>query len=166
VASRIATARAAKRLTQQQLAAAAAISASLLRKIERGVRPATPRVFLSIAEALDVDPGQLAGTMAVTDGRVHASIPVIRLALDMYDFPDDGPIRALPELGKAVATAQRWRLNSQYTRLAQELPELVTELCRGAEPFTALPQGDVQLHDLTPHATEHEPATSMITCQP
>jgi len=115
VASRIATARAAKRLTQQQLAAAAAISASLLRKIERGVRPATPRVFLSIAEALDVDPGQLAGTMAVTDGRVHASIPVIRLALDMYDFPDDGPIRALPELGKAVATAQQWRLNSQYT---------------------------------------------------
>jgi transcriptional regulator with XRE-family HTH domain len=136
VAAQIATARVARRLTQDQLAAAAAVSVSLLRKIERGARPVTPRVLRALADALDVDPGQLAGTMVVTDSRVHAAIPAIRRALDAYDFPDDGPVRALPQLRRVVADAQRWRLSSQYARLAETLPPLVVELCRvlhGAE---------------------------------
>lgn len=129
LASRIAAVRVARRLTQEQLAAVAAISVSLLRKVERGARPATPSVLQAIAEALDVDPGQLTGKAVAADGRVHAAIPAIRRALDSFDFPDDGPVRPLPELAQAVGVAERWRLSSQYARLAQQLPPLVNELC-------------------------------------
>jgi transcriptional regulator with XRE-family HTH domain len=130
VASHIAMARVARRMTQEQLAAAASISTSLLRKIELGARSVTPTVLLSIAEALDVDPGQLAGTTSVTDGRVHESIPDVRRALDTYDFPDDGPVRAVAELATDVALAERRRLNSRYARLAEDAPRLLTDLCR------------------------------------
>ena len=130
MAARIATARVARRLTQDELAAAAAVSVSLVRKIERSARPVTPRVLRALADALDLDPGQLAGTTRVTDSRVHAAIPAIRRALDAYDLPDGGPVRSLPQLQRAVAEAQQWRLSSQYARLSEQLPALLFELCQ------------------------------------
>jgi transcriptional regulator with XRE-family HTH domain len=130
VAARVAVARVARRLTQDQLARAAAISVSLLRKIEHGDRHATPPVLRSIAEALGLDLDQLTETMTVTDSRVHDAIPLLRRALDAYDFPDDGPVCPLSELSRAVVHAERCRLTSQYARMICDLPALLTQLGR------------------------------------
>ena len=52
---RIAATRRLRRMTQAQLAETAAISVSLLRKIEQGSRPVTPGVWPSIARALGLE---------------------------------------------------------------------------------------------------------------
>lgn len=142
LAARIATARRARRLTAEQLAAAAAISVSLLTKIEHGSRTVTPRVLEALAEALEIDPALLAGTAMATDGRVHATVPALRRALDEYDQPTDGPVRALPTLRRAVDEAQRWRLSAHYARLAERLPGLIGELCRAHHTTTGDGQGE------------------------
>src|SRR6266568_4020643 len=96
--SRIAVARKSHRLTQWQLAQRAAISVSLLRKIEQGNRPLTPTVRRSIADTLGLDDLLSAQGSHLASSRVHASIPDIRIALDSYDLPKDGPLLPLHEL--------------------------------------------------------------------
>lgn len=61
---------------------------------------------------------------------MHAAIPDIRIAIDAYDVPDDGPVRSLARLRELTESAMRHRLTSQYTRLAEELPPLLGELSR------------------------------------
>jgi transcriptional regulator with XRE-family HTH domain len=76
---RIAGARKLHRMTQPQLAHAATISASLLRKIEQGTRPVTPVVWASIARVLDLGEFELAGEARPAGHRVSVGIPHIRL---------------------------------------------------------------------------------------
>lgn len=130
VGDRIAASRTARRLTQRQLAAAAHVSLSLLRKVEQGDRPVTDRALTAIAEALGTEPDVLAGQRRSTDSRVHAAVPNLRTAIDAYDLPKDGPVRPLMQLQRVVGEMTRWRLSSQYTRLAESLPELLGELTR------------------------------------
>lgn len=132
-ARRVAEVRALRRLTQSQLATAAAVSLSLIRKIEQGSRRATPDMLEAIAAALDVEPGALTGAPEYTESRVHALLPDLRRALESYDMPDDGPVRSLAELRVAVSDTVDWRLASQYTRIAQHLPALLEELCRAVQ---------------------------------
>ncbi|AWS41258.1 helix-turn-helix domain-containing protein [Streptosporangium sp. 'caverna'] len=127
---RIAAARTGRRLSQVQLAAAANLSASLIRKIEQGSRRATPAILIAVGDALDVDPSRLTGSLAPSDSRVHAAIPGIRQIIGSFDLPEDGPIRTLRELDPAVRAAVTWRLESQYTKLAKTLPSLLPELIR------------------------------------
>lgn len=65
-------------------------------------------------------------------GRDPASseIPVLRKLVDVYDLPDDGPVRPLSELRQATESLISWRLNSDYTRILAKLPELLPELTR------------------------------------
>ncbi|GAA4238986.1 hypothetical protein GCM10022254_57220 [Actinomadura meridiana] len=130
VGHRIAARRVARRLTQRQLAENAHISLSTLRKVEQGSRSATDRVLESIADALGVAPEALTGRRVHTDSRVHAAVPDLRAAIDAYDIPDDGPVRPPARLREATDAAMRRRLTAQYTRLAEELPPLLTELSR------------------------------------
>ena len=132
-ARRVAEVRALRRLTQSQLATAAAVSLSLIRKIEQGSRRATPDMLGAIAAALDVEPRTLTGAPEHTESRVHALLPDLRRALESYDMPDDGPVRTLAELRGAVSDTVDWRLASQYTRIAQHLPALLEELCRAVQ---------------------------------
>ncbi|WP_248962080.1 helix-turn-helix domain-containing protein [Sphaerisporangium perillae] len=129
-AKRIAAVRAGRRMSQAQLATAANISISLLRKIEQGSRRASPEVLAAIAHALDVDPAHLSGTSALTDSQVHAAIPDIRRAIALFDLPADGPSRSLAELEAAVGRAIAWRLGAQYIQLARVIPGLMQDLAR------------------------------------
>jgi len=133
---RIAAARKLRRMTQAELAEAAAISVSLLRKIEQGTRPVTPGVWSSIARALGLDISESADDAWSAGSRVSAAIPHIRCALDCYDLPDDGPIPPLPDLRAATGKATACRLAAQYTSLADTLPELIAELTRAAHGHT------------------------------
>ena len=102
-ARRVAEVRALRRLTQSELATAAAVSLSLIRKIEQGARRATPDMLGAIAAALDVELGALTGAPEYTESHVHALLPDLRRALESYDMPDDGPVRTLAELRGAVS---------------------------------------------------------------
>uniref|UniRef100_UPI003753CEFE helix-turn-helix domain-containing protein n=1 Tax=Actinomadura sp. SCN-SB TaxID=3373092 RepID=UPI003753CEFE len=133
IGARIAATRAARRLTQQQLAESAHVSLSLLRKIEQGSRPVTDRTLEAVAEAVGSSPDTLAGKRAHTNTRIHAAIPAIRKAIDGYDLPDDGPVRPLPQLREAIEAATRHRLASQYVQLAETTPPLLSELARGIQ---------------------------------
>lgn len=131
---RIATARKLRRMTQPQLAGAAAISVSLLRKIEQGNRPVTPAVWSSIAHTLGMKNTESADRSA--GSRVGAAIPHIRCALDCYDLPDDGPVAPLADFRAAAEKVTAWRLAAHYTRLADTIPKLITELTRAAHSYT------------------------------
>lgn len=130
VGARIAAARRLKRLDQAELAAAAHVSTSTIKKIEQGSRQPSDQVLEAVADALDVDPEQLLGAASLTSSRVHASIPALRAAIDAYDLPDDGPIRPLHELSNATAFLEQKRLDSQYAQLTRTLPDLLAELSR------------------------------------
>lgn len=140
IGERIAAARKLRRMTQAQLAEAAAISVSLLRKIEQGYRPVTPGVWSSITRALGLQAATGADEARSAGSRVRAAIPHIRRALDCYDLPDDGPIASLADLSAATEKATARRLAAHYTSLADTLPDLITELTRAAHGYTGRDQ--------------------------
>ncbi|MFJ8335955.1 hypothetical protein [Streptomyces sp. NPDC094437] len=55
-------------------------------------------------------------------------------------MPEDGPVRPLPALRRAVKETEQWRLAAQYTRIARTLPDLLPELLRG---YHATPPGEL-----------------------
>ncbi|HEX4831548.1 MAG TPA: helix-turn-helix transcriptional regulator [Trebonia sp.] len=137
----VATGRKVRGLTQRELALQAAISLSMLRKIEQGDRPLTPGVRAALAQALGPLPLAPDGTPAA--GRIAAAIPLLQDIMDAYDLPPDLPAgpRPLPQLRSAVATATQWRLASRYAELAELLPGLIPELTAAAITSTG-PQQD------------------------
>ena len=128
VGQRIAAVRHAKRMTQAELARAAFMSLSMLKKIERGDRYPSDDTLDSIAAALGVDPGRIVTGDTRSDSRVHAAFPAISAALASYDIPMDAPERTLPELRDAVSEAVGWRLGAQYTRIAKHAPVLLDDV--------------------------------------
>jgi transcriptional regulator with XRE-family HTH domain len=133
---RVAAARKLRRLTQSELAAAAAISVSLLRKIEQGKRPVTPAVWSSISQALGLVYARSAEEAQLAGDKITAAIPEIRCALDCYDIPDEGPVATLRDLQAATEAATARRLDAQYVILAETIPALITELTRAAHSYT------------------------------
>lgn len=140
VGQRIAAARKLRRMTQPQLAHAAAISASLLRKIEQGTRSVTPAVWASIARVLGLDDPHSLSDMRSAGSRVGTAIPHIRYALDCYDLPDGGPIPPLSDLRAATERATGYRLAAQYSGLADTLPDLVAGLTRAVYGYNGRDQ--------------------------
>jgi transcriptional regulator with XRE-family HTH domain len=130
-------------MTQKQLAEAACISLSMLRKVEQGSRRPSDHVLNSLAGALAVNPKRLIGERAHSSSRVHTILPALRAAIDTDDLPEDGPARSLTELRAAVETVTRLRLASQYARIALDqdkefideggLPGLLNELARAVQ---------------------------------
>lgn len=135
---RIAALRSARHMTQADLAHAASVSLSMIRKLEQGVRKPSDDMLDAIAAALNVDPSRLLNGTDRRDGRVHDSIPLLRKVITTCDFPNDGPVRPLPQLQAAVDEAVRWRLEAQYVRLSHVLPDLLTELIRGLQTASNL----------------------------
>ncbi|MEU4829971.1 helix-turn-helix transcriptional regulator [Streptosporangium sp. NPDC023615] len=132
IGERIAAIRGARRMYQADLARAASVSISMLRKIEQGTRVPSDHILDAIAAALGVDPSRLLGDSGRLDSRVHDAIPALREVITAYDVPDKGPVRPLPALRAAVTGAVQKRLGAQYVLLSQILPELLGELIRGA----------------------------------
>lgn len=128
----IAAARKARGLTQSELARQAAISLSLLRKVERGSRSVTPGVRAALGAVLAPVPASAGG--AAGPDRIAAALPQLREVMDAYDIPPDPPyvIRPIAELRRLTGSATAWRLSSQYAKLAALLPGLITGLTAAA----------------------------------
>ncbi|GGL14506.1 hypothetical protein Sme01_18260 [Sphaerisporangium melleum] len=137
---RIAAIRRARRMSQADLAQASAVSLSMIRKIEQGGRNPSDAIMDAITSALGVDPAHLLGGGNRLDGRVHQSIPTIRMLIAAHEFPDDGPVRPVPLLRTAVEELVVLRLNAQYVRLSHTLPDLLAELIRGLHSGGDLPR--------------------------
>lgn len=133
VGPRIATVRRARGLTQDDLAHATDLSASMIRAIERKARLPSPTALDAIAAALGVDTAQLLQSPGHAKIRIHQAMPALSAAIAAYDNPDDGATRPLHDLQSAVDEAVNWRIQAQYTRLADHTPTLLEELCRGLQ---------------------------------
>ncbi|WP_370664578.1 helix-turn-helix domain-containing protein [Streptomyces sp. IBSBF 2507] len=127
VGQRIATIRRARRMTQADLARAAYVSLATVKGIERGARSPSDHTLDSIAAAFNVDPSRIVADSTRTDSRVHAALPDISVAIAAYDIPADTAPRPLYELGEDVGELVKWRLATQYARIAEHAPRLLTE---------------------------------------
>ncbi|WP_410585378.1 hypothetical protein, partial [Amycolatopsis sp. lyj-108] len=67
---------------------------------------------------------------AAAESVVHAQIPRLRRVLDTRDIPPDGHTRTLDDLQSIVQSIVERRLQSDYTNLSLQLPELLPELHR------------------------------------
>jgi ribosome-binding protein aMBF1 (putative translation factor) len=74
----------ARRLTQRDLANAAGVSLSMLRKIEQGSRTPSEDVVDALAKALGTGHARLTGVTAMTDSRAHGAIPQLRQVIDAW----------------------------------------------------------------------------------
>ncbi|MER5450591.1 helix-turn-helix transcriptional regulator [Streptomyces sp. NPDC002766] len=143
VGQRIATLRRAKRMTQADLARAAFLSLSMLKKIEQGGRHPGDDTLDSIAAALSVDPSRITAGNTRTDSSVHAAFPAISAAIASYDICTEPPERPLPQLQDFVSSVVEWRLGAQYARIAKHAAVLLDDvLCAlhhsvGADRLTA-----------------------------
>jgi transcriptional regulator with XRE-family HTH domain len=139
-------------LAQSQLGRVVHVSGTLIAKMERAERRPQPDVARRLDEALGAggELVRLASDALEFDlaerrietrprrldsglGLISADGPGIsalhRLA-DLYDLPDDGPVRGLAELRLATADLVDERLNSEYRQLLSTLPSLIPELTR------------------------------------
>lgn len=130
IGPRIATARRARGLSQQEFADAAGVSYATVRSVERGARYPSEASLDAMAAALGIDPSRLVTSGARTTTRLDAAMPALSAVLASYDVPVDGPVRPVSELRLAVSTVQQWRLEAQYVRLAEAVPSLLAELAR------------------------------------
>lgn len=122
-------ARKTRRLTQEQAAGLAAISVSLLRKIEQGRRSLTPDVEQALSAVLGPI-GQVDSSAA--HAHIENALLVLREVMDCYDMPADMRPRSLAELHAAVTQATTLRLGSRYAELAAQIPGLISELTTAA----------------------------------
>lgn len=141
MAERIRTIRRLHDLTQEELAAAAGVSKSLLSKVESGARPGSWALAVAIGRAVRVDPVAIIGRTApadTEDERAAAALPALRQAVAAYDDPGEpiGPPRELRALAHDVERLSRLRLDASYAHLAEQLPSLLAELGRAVYETT------------------------------
>lgn len=132
---RVAELRKLRGFTQRELSTRAAVSYSLVSKVESGSCPATPTFLTAVARALRVDIAELTGQpyrgTTARDDAIHAPIAELRREIVVYDRPPDqyeGPIPQLSDLRERVANATRMRQAGSYVRLGAALPTLICDL--------------------------------------
>ncbi|MFJ8034655.1 helix-turn-helix domain-containing protein [Streptomyces sp. NPDC096032] len=131
------------KMTQQELANAACVALGTIRKIERGERGVTDDTLQAIADALGVDPARLRHDRGPAHTQAREALPALSAAIAAYDCPEDGPVRSLADLRRAVAAAAQWRLGSQYTCIVRDLPDLLAELTRALHTAPAIERAEV-----------------------
>lgn len=101
---------------------------SLLRKVERGTRPASPAFIAAVAAALGVNIEDLTGqpyTPARNDARAHATIRELRRKILAFN---DEPLSApttLEELTAALHRVRESRRRGRYGDRIAELPDVI-----------------------------------------
>lgn len=133
IGGRVAKLRKLQGLKQHQLAAAAHISESLLRKVESGHAPASAAFTAACARALGFDVAVLTGQpyedLTTDPGTDRAAIPELRRALDSSDAPElEGPVWSAATLRARLDEGEALRRRSRYSDLAQRLPLLLHHL--------------------------------------
>ncbi|MGB6164351.1 MAG: helix-turn-helix domain-containing protein [Pseudonocardiaceae bacterium] len=132
---RIAELRKIHGITQQALAMRAKVSYSLLRKVERGERPASPSFIAAIARALNVSvldiTEQPYGARDAHPASAQAGVPALRQALVEGDDPElDTSPRSLEDLRAAVAEVKECDRRSKYAEVVRALPDVLRHLHR------------------------------------
>lgn len=132
---RIAELRKIHGLTQQALALRATVSYSLLRKVERGERPASPSFIAAIARALNISvidiTEQPYGARNADPTSEQAGIPALRQAMVEGDDPElDTALRSLDDLRAAVAEIKRLDRRTKYAQVIRALPDILRHLHR------------------------------------
>jgi transcriptional regulator with XRE-family HTH domain len=118
---RTARARKLARLTQLQLAHKANVSVSLLRKAERGARPASPAFIAAVAGALGVNIEDLTGQpyTPARDDAGHATIRELRRKILAFN---DEPLSAPTTLEELTAALHRVQESSAWAGTATTPP--------------------------------------------
>jgi transcriptional regulator with XRE-family HTH domain len=121
--------------TQQALAMRATVSYSLLRKVERGERPASPSFIAAIARALSVSvldiTEQPYGAPDAHPTSEQAGVPALRQAMVEGEDPElDTSPRALDDLSAAVAEIKELDRRSKYAEVVRALPDVLRHLHR------------------------------------
>src|SRR5213593_1096484 len=120
-------------LTQEGLAAAAAVSVDLIKKLEQGKRH-TARLtsLVSLANALDVPLSQLMDKRPRLNGHDRLVLGLRDAVLSTDELPgldldDAGEPTPLPVLGKTIERAWAGYWGGTFTDLARAVPALVGE---------------------------------------
>jgi transcriptional regulator with XRE-family HTH domain len=178
--------RAARGLTQEQLAQASAVSVDTISRLERGTHHTARRSTLAaLSTALGVDPGRLWGMWAAEQDGVGAEqLRRAVHALDMPDLPEAGDVLPLDELHDAASKAWSDYLAGAHTALLAGLPALMTDTRRAvgvlrddhkAEAFSLLATayrltaglaGRIGLTDLAAHAAHRAFEAARWTSRP
>jgi transcriptional regulator with XRE-family HTH domain len=121
--------------TQQALAMRATVSYSLLRKVERGERPASPSFIAAIARALSVSvldiTEQPYGAPDAHPTSEQAGVPALRQAMVEGEDPElDTPPRTLNDLRAAVAEIKEFDRRTKYAEVVRALPDVLRHLHR------------------------------------
>ncbi len=134
IGARIAAWRKIRGLSQRELGAEANCSWSLIGKIERGERAATPMVIAAAARALQVDRATLTGQPYPSQNRyedqVHAGVAMVRRELAAYRLPpeQDPPPVDLTNLRARTRLISALRHQADLQGLGAELPEALSRL--------------------------------------
>ncbi|MFC6091420.1 helix-turn-helix domain-containing protein [Saccharothrix lopnurensis] len=155
VGQRVAALRKLLGLKQHQLATAAHMSMSLVKKVEAGHAPASPAFTAACAKALGVEVTALTGQpyeeLTVDTGQDRAGIPELRRALDSHEDPRlDGPVWDTARLRAALDEGEALRRRSRYTLMTERLPLLLQHLYANlneASGTTATEEAHTLLHD-------------------
>lgn len=154
IGRQIAQHRKARGMTQVALAQQAAISTSLLRKVEQGSRDATPVLIASVARALAVDVTTLTGQPYDRGGRrpdrIHSLMPALRRTLAYWETPpslDTAPRTIDKIAGDAheIAVLRNTDRNAQAIAL---VPSLLLETLAALHESTSSAER-AQLIDIT-----------------
>ncbi|WP_158642461.1 helix-turn-helix domain-containing protein [Actinomadura sp. WAC 06369] len=139
--ARIATFRRLRGMSQRELAQKAAISLSLLSKVETGNRPATPAVISATARELKIDIAQITGQPFApdtpTDAQVHEHVAVLRRELAAYNLPPtaEGQPRSIEDLTADVAKLANLRHGVNLLKLGEHLPKTLEALRFAAHAY-------------------------------
>lgn len=133
IGRKIATARKARGLSQQELADRLHVSKSLLGKVERGARTATPALVAAVARALGRAAAELTGEFVSQPHQgeqAGGAIRDIRRAVACYDVAPDIeiPIRPLSHLRDDMRRVSRMRHEARLRSLGDVLPGFIWEL--------------------------------------
>lgn len=134
IGRRIAFYRKQRGLTQLTLAQKAAVSLSLLRKIEQGSRDATPVLVAAVAKPLGVDVTVLNGQPYDREGpqrdRIHELIPAVRSMLNYWDLPPELETAPRPaeQLMADAVTIARLRQADRNVQALTLIPAVLLEI--------------------------------------
>lgn len=153
VGERLRRLRKTRGFTQQQIAAWAHVSLSLVKKVEQGTIPPSAAFVAGAAQALGVQPDHLYGTgelEVVQEPHEANALQELRAALDAYDDPrPNGKPLDLTAAARRVDGLSRHVSGLRYADTAQQLPDLLHHLYVLAEkPGHSGEDARALLHDV------------------
>ncbi|RLV10376.1 hypothetical protein CTZ27_03980 [Streptomyces griseocarneus] len=123
----IAAMRKARGISQTKLAHDANISVSLLRKVEKGTRAATPAAVAAVAKALRVPTARIYGQPFLGPSEQSELLDDLRHAVRRYNLPrEDTP--PPDELARGLEKAADLRASTKYLELLRILPRLLGQV--------------------------------------